>query len=637
MIIVLQINLFMEGKQMKRFILIMFILGMTLTFPPMPVHAAGNMALPTSSEIYINGERISLTAYNINGNNYFKLRDLAYIINETEKKFSIGWSNESAAITLKTGEAYAKVGGELLVNANNVNKTATSASAKLFCNDVYLLYNAYNIDGNNYFKLRDILQIMDIGVTWDGSLNSISINTGAHYVYDTGIIKGTSLPVLRVKGNWPMPERSLQTAWAKYYPLYATFLGLPTKILTEGITWEWDDSITPDTAGYYADTNSFKMGRLPQHDNFNPNNYENYEPLYLHGMHETGHLFWQEGDSNLGFDFGQWIWEANSLIAERLFKYKYYGEDLGVSSYDLKANLGWESINGVRSDGNTYGNAGRTMVDSSATEALSMMAAVLSYDTGYDYFARINALRVEEYNKTGNFNVSAEAYADMLDSAANGRTMDGKKPSEWLYSQPVANTDGTLGSYMTILPRQINLSEGYPSEGQLAIETALFQRTLNSNGDKTEALISGINVDMSFYNSTGKLLDQTIQTSPLEAFGTIDISLPNSMAAGPYRIMASTLVDGKAITATSYVLYQNRNLDRSEMAIILLNADGTIKTDIGSSLSVKGAIRVDTSAASKGLIIVKADVGDNITIEYKGIIHIFSKPPSSRIVPLTLQ
>ena len=39
----------------------------------------------------------------------------------------------------------------------------------------------YNINGNNYFKLRDLGQLFDFNVSWDGELNSIIINTAESY------------------------------------------------------------------------------------------------------------------------------------------------------------------------------------------------------------------------------------------------------------------------------------------------------------------------------------------------------------------------------------------------------------------------------------------------------------------------
>jgi len=42
--------------------------------------AEGNkMAIPTTSSIYLDGNEVLLTAYNIEGNNYFMLRDIPII------------------------------------------------------------------------------------------------------------------------------------------------------------------------------------------------------------------------------------------------------------------------------------------------------------------------------------------------------------------------------------------------------------------------------------------------------------------------------------------------------------------------------------------------------------------------------
>lgn len=42
-------------------------------------------------------------------------------------------------------------------------------------------FDAYNIAGNNYFKLRDLGQAFDFGVGWDGEAQTISIDTSAGY------------------------------------------------------------------------------------------------------------------------------------------------------------------------------------------------------------------------------------------------------------------------------------------------------------------------------------------------------------------------------------------------------------------------------------------------------------------------
>jgi uncharacterized protein YkwD len=41
--------------------------------------------------------------------------------------------------------------------------------------------SAYNIDGNNYFKLRDVADVIDFSVVWDGTGNRILIDTTKGY------------------------------------------------------------------------------------------------------------------------------------------------------------------------------------------------------------------------------------------------------------------------------------------------------------------------------------------------------------------------------------------------------------------------------------------------------------------------
>lgn len=50
--------------------------------------AAGVMAEPTWQKIYVDGEQIHMTAYNIGGNNYVKLRDIGKAVN-----FNVYWDS----------------------------------------------------------------------------------------------------------------------------------------------------------------------------------------------------------------------------------------------------------------------------------------------------------------------------------------------------------------------------------------------------------------------------------------------------------------------------------------------------------------------------------------------------------------
>jgi len=72
---------------------------------------------------------------------------------------------------------YTQVGGELSIPQSIANKQAAVSTASLFLNDSKILLKAYNIDGNNYFKLRDLGDALDFNVDWNQELQTINIDT----------------------------------------------------------------------------------------------------------------------------------------------------------------------------------------------------------------------------------------------------------------------------------------------------------------------------------------------------------------------------------------------------------------------------------------------------------------------------
>lgn len=138
------------------------------------------IATPTNSKVLVNGEEVEFEAYNINDNNYFKLRDLALVVSETEKSFEVGWDNENKVISLVSGQNYSPVGGELQ-KGDGAAKEGILNESKILKDGEELELTAYTINDNNYFKLRDIAQAFDIGITWDNSTKTIGIDTTIGY------------------------------------------------------------------------------------------------------------------------------------------------------------------------------------------------------------------------------------------------------------------------------------------------------------------------------------------------------------------------------------------------------------------------------------------------------------------------
>ena len=144
------------------------------------VSAIAATANQTSSHVFINGTEISFGAYTIDGNNYFKLRDIAYALNGTNKQFNVGYDANTNTICLTSGEAYVAVGGEMITgNSETVNVEPTVS--KVLKDGEEISLKAYSINGNNYFKLRDLGEAFDFSVDWDESTNAILIDTKKGY------------------------------------------------------------------------------------------------------------------------------------------------------------------------------------------------------------------------------------------------------------------------------------------------------------------------------------------------------------------------------------------------------------------------------------------------------------------------
>ncbi len=150
---------------------------------PAPVQAPVKevTAQPTSSKVIVDDKQIAFEAYTINESNYFKLRDLAQAVTGSEKQFEVTWDGAKNAINLISGEAYTSVGNELTPGSGAASVKGVTNQSKIYIDGEELALEAYTINGNNYFKLRDVAAVFDFGVAWDGTQNQIVIDTAVGY------------------------------------------------------------------------------------------------------------------------------------------------------------------------------------------------------------------------------------------------------------------------------------------------------------------------------------------------------------------------------------------------------------------------------------------------------------------------
>lgn len=163
-------------------------------------------AIPSASKILLDGYEKQLTAYNIYDNNYFKLRDVAFMLSGTEKRFSVTWNEKDETVSVITGEYYLPVGGEMEQITDPSPRNALPAANVIYINGVRAEFNAYLISDNNYIKLRDLGEILNFGVDWRAEDNAVLISSQNNY-YDANPVSPWKYQEILEKG--------LDVDWAK--------------------------------------------------------------------------------------------------------------------------------------------------------------------------------------------------------------------------------------------------------------------------------------------------------------------------------------------------------------------------------------------------------------------------------------
>ena len=115
-------------------------------------------------------------AYLINKYNYFKLRDVAYLLRNSTAEFEVGWEKSTNVITLTTGKNYTAVGGELNTKAlSSAAGKPTTAIVKV--NGKKVSFDGYIINGNNYYKIADMAAALGFTADYDVPSRTVSLKT----------------------------------------------------------------------------------------------------------------------------------------------------------------------------------------------------------------------------------------------------------------------------------------------------------------------------------------------------------------------------------------------------------------------------------------------------------------------------
>ncbi len=166
-------------------------LSLCLVLAAVPAQAA-SPAVPSAQDFLVDGSSVETEVYNIGGNNYFKLRDIAMLLRDTESCFSVDYDEGSRTISLVTGEAYVPDGSELRTGVDR-SASCVPSSQSIILNSSSVDIAAYNIGGNNFFKLRDLGEALCFCVDYDSETNTAIVES-AYYIRHTDLSQG--YPVL---------------------------------------------------------------------------------------------------------------------------------------------------------------------------------------------------------------------------------------------------------------------------------------------------------------------------------------------------------------------------------------------------------------------------------------------------------
>ncbi len=141
-------------------------------------NSTGPSVVLSPQNLTVNGVRKNVEKYNIDGYNYFKLRDIAYLLNGTPAQFSVEWDAENNAARIVSGQPYTANGSELVIGADRSATAVRSPQTIVIDGEVRSDLAAFNLAGNNFFKLRDLGEALGFQVDFDAATNTAVVTTG---------------------------------------------------------------------------------------------------------------------------------------------------------------------------------------------------------------------------------------------------------------------------------------------------------------------------------------------------------------------------------------------------------------------------------------------------------------------------
>lgn len=137
--------------------------------------AAGSSKAKLSNiSMKVDGKMVKADAYLINGSNYIRLRDMAYMLKNSKSRFDVEYQQELQRVLVHKRAAYKGEQSPALKQIAD-NSTLKKSTSPLYVDGVGFDLDSYFINGNNFYKLRDLGVLIGFKVEWDNVNKMISI------------------------------------------------------------------------------------------------------------------------------------------------------------------------------------------------------------------------------------------------------------------------------------------------------------------------------------------------------------------------------------------------------------------------------------------------------------------------------
>ena len=216
-----------------------------------PAIATNNAIVVSNSAAEPDAHLVYPAVYKIDGANYFKLRDLAMILNGSAKQFAVDYDAAAGAVSITTGKPYTAIGGELTGTAAE-SGSAIISNNTILIDGVSATLTVYKIDGANYFKLRDLGKALDFFVGYDDEMKTVTISGAKGYDMESDPDDIKATPIFKTAWiNYSEDQRILGNCLNAWTMVISSVRHLPifkfdSKSELEAFMSEYADSFTFD-------------------------------------------------------------------------------------------------------------------------------------------------------------------------------------------------------------------------------------------------------------------------------------------------------------------------------------------------------------------------------------------------------